>query len=224
MLAREGYALIATAGGLAVVLISVGFLLGGWWWTLAVLGIVLLGFVVWSFRDPLRTAPGEAHDLLLAPADGKVVELTTENEPLYLKGPSQRVSISLSPLNVQVNRSPVSGTVEYERYVPGDRSEVGVRHASGTRVLFKQVAGAAARRIVYDAPVGKTLVAGERYGVARFGSRMDVTVPPHVELDVRLGQLTVAGETVIGRIPGPPPETPDPDFARVAAGRAGEVA
>lgn len=234
MLAREGYALIGSAAGLALVLTLAAIVLGGWVWALAVLGLIVFGFVVWFFRDPARTSPGDAAALILAPADGKVVELVTEEEPLYLGGPAQRVSIFLSPLNVHVNRSPVDGVVEFERYVPGDylvawhpkasekneRSEVGVRHPSGTKVLFKQIAGAVARRIVYDAPVGKTLRAGERYGIVKFGSRMDVIVPPHAHLDVRLGQRTVAGETVIGRIPAGAPEETDAVAATVAEAKA----
>lgn len=231
MLAREGTALIASAAGLAVVLVAVGALFGGAAWALAVFGLVVFGFVVWFFRDPPRTSPTGVPGILLAPADGKVVEIVTEAEPLYLQGPAQRVSIFLSPLNVHVNRSPADGVVEFERYVPGEylvawhpkasekneRSEVGIRHPSGTRILFKQIAGAVARRIVYDAPVGKVLKAGERYGIVKFGSRMDVVVPPHVHLTVTLGQRTVAGETVIGEIPGGPPTAEDEVFAAEAA-------
>ena len=215
LLAREGYPLIAVAAVLAAVLVAIGAALGGWGWVLVVLGIAGVGFTVWFFRDPWRTPPEGAGELLLAPADGRVVELVTEHEPLYLKGAAQRVSIFLSPLNVHVNRSPAEGTVEFERYVPGEylvawhpkasekneRSEVGIRHPSGVPVLFKQIAGAVARRIVYDAPVGKHFKAGERYGIVKFGSRMDVLVPPHIELDVQIGQRVTAGETIIGRLP-----------------------
>ena len=237
VLAREGYSLIAAAAGLALVLISVGLLVGGWTWGLAGVGLLLLAFVVWFFRDPVRTSPEDAAYLLLAPADGKVVEIVTEDEPLYLKGPSQRVSIFLSPLNVHVNRSPADGVVEYERYVPGEylvawhpkasekneRSEVGLRHPTGTRVLFKQIAGAVARRIVYDAPVGKRMKAGERYGIVKFGSRMDIAVPPHVTLDVTLGQRTVAGETVIGHFRAEDRASSDPVLEAVAEAKAGAL-
>ena len=217
MLAPEGYRLITGAATIAVVLIALGFLFGSWAWTLALLGVVLLGFTIWFFRDPVRTVPPEAAagGLLLAPADGKVVEIVMENEPLYLKGPAQRVSIFLSPLNVHVNRAPCDGTVEFTRYVPGEylvawhpkasekneRSEIGVRHPSGTPVMFKQIAGAVARRIVFYLKDGDRVKAGDRFGIVKFGSRMDIIVPPDVQLDVRLGQMTTAGETVIGRLP-----------------------
>lgn len=223
MLAREGHVLTAAAGGLATLFIAAGFLWGGGGWAIAMLGTVLLGAVVWSFRDPL-----------LAPADG-VVEIVVEEEPLYLGGPSQPLSIALSPLDVSVNRSPITVAVEYERSVQWGssgtrpprasdrtvRSEVGVRHASGTHVLFKQVAGAGPKRISYRTPVGSRLAAGERYGTAPFGSRMDVAVPPHVHLDVTPGQRTVAGETVLSRIPGAPSEAPTPAPAGATAPPAG---
>ena len=221
MFAPEGTRLIVAATLLGAALAVVGLLIGGWGWILVVLGVLAAGFTLWFFRDPHRTPPPGAAELLLAPADGKVVEIVEEHEPLYLDGPSRRISIFLSPLNVHVNRSPATGTVEFERYVPGDylvawhpkasekneRSEIGLRHTSGVPVLFKQIAGAVARRIVYDAPVGKRMAAGERFGIVKFGSRMDIAVPPHVEIDVEIGQRTVAGETVIGRLPSSAPGT-----------------
>ena len=215
MFAPEGTRLIASVALLGAALVVTGLLVGGWGVGLVVLGALGAGFTLWFFRDPLRTPPPGADVLLLAPADGKVVEIADEHEPLYIRGPSQRVSIFLSPFDVHVNRSPATGTVEYERYVPGEhlvgwhpkasekneRSEVGLRHVTGAPVLFRQIAGVVARRIVCDAPVGRRLSAGERYGIIMFGSRMDVVVPPHVELEVAVGQRTVAGETVIGRLP-----------------------
>ncbi len=212
MFAPEGRGLIFGAALLAVATLMPALGIGGAWWALAAVGVLAFGFTVWFFRDPPRTPPEDASGLLLAPADGTVVEIVTEHEPHFLKGPSQRVSIFLSPLNVHVNRSPADGVVEYQRYVPGEylvawhpkasekneRSEVGIRHPSGARVLFKQIAGAVARRIVFEAPEGHTFRAGERYGIVKFGSRMDIAVPPHVALDVAIGQKTVAGETVIG--------------------------
>jgi phosphatidylserine decarboxylase len=237
VLAREGYRLITGAAGLAVVLIGLGSVLGGWGWALALVGAVVLGFTLWFFRDPPRVPPAgaAAGGLLLAPADGKVVELVVEEEPLYLQGPAQRVSIFLSPLNVHVNRAPCDGAVEFVRYVPGEylvawhpkasekneRSEIGVRHPSGTPVLFKQIAGAVARRIVFYLKVGDRVRAGERFGIVKFGSRMDVIVPPDVVLDVRLGQRTVAGVTVIGRLPARESGAVPAEDRAVAAARAG---
>jgi len=216
--AREGYPLIAGAGALAVALVLVGLLLPALWrGVLFALAALVFGFTLYFFRDPARTPPPEAAGgtLLLAPADGKVVQVIDVDEPLYLKGPARQVSIFLSPLNVHVNRVPADGVIEYVRYVPGDylvawhpkasekneRSEIGLRHPSGTKILFKQIAGAVARRIVYHLSVGDTVKAGERFGLVKFGSRMDVLVPPGTPLDVAVGDRVTAGETILGRIP-----------------------
>jgi phosphatidylserine decarboxylase len=220
MFAREGYALIAGSAviGLIVVASALWFL-DAWMvrGPVLVLGVGVFAFTAYFFRDPDRSPPGSALEgaTFLAPADGKVVEVVEEEEPLYLGGPSKRVSIFLSPLNVHVNRVPSNGVVEYVRYVPGDylvawhpkasekneRSEIGMRHESGTPILFKQIAGAVARRIVYHVKEGDAVTAGERFGIVKFGSRMDVHVPPHVPLDVEVGQTVRAGETVIGAFP-----------------------
>ncbi|MEM6782981.1 MAG: phosphatidylserine decarboxylase family protein [Bacteroidota bacterium] len=215
MLAPEGYALIGGAFLVALLLTALGAFLGGLGWVLAMLGALVLGFTVWFFRDPVRTPPPDTTTLLLAPADGKVLEIVDEDEPLYLDGPGRRLSIFLSPLNVHVNRIPADGTIEYAAYFPGEylvawhpkasekneRSSVGLVHPSGTKVLFKQIAGAVARRIVFYATPGDPYRAGDRYGIVKFGSRMDVIVPPHVTFDVAIGDRVTAGETVIGRLP-----------------------
>lgn len=216
MIAREGYTIIAVTAVLAVALVALGTWWGGWGRpAAAVVAVGMLGFTLYFFRDPARTPPAAAveGDLLVAPADGRVVEVVEEPEPLYLDGPAQRVSIFLSPLDVHVNRIPATGTVEYVRYRPGDylvawhpkasekneRSEIGLRHANGTRVLFKQIAGAVARRIVYHVQQGDAVTAGDRFGIVKFGSRMDVLVPLHVALQVEEGETVRAGETVLGR-------------------------
>lgn len=218
MFAREGYVLIGVAAVMALLLVVIGLQLSMLWRIiLFALAAAVLGFTLYFFRDPERTIPPEAADglLVLAPADGKVVVVDEDtHDPLYLKGPAKQVSIFLSPLNVHVNRIPVDGVVEYVNYVPGDylvawhpkasekneRSEIGVRHPSGARVLFKQIAGAVARRIVYRVEEGDTVVAGERFGIVKFGSRMDILVPPSVMLNVKEGAFVSAGESVLGWI------------------------
>ncbi len=211
-LAPEGYPLIGTATSIAVLLSVGGIVLGGLGLVLVVIGVFVLGFTVWFFRDPIRVPPEDTSELLLAPADGKVLEVVDEFEPLYIKGPARRLSIFLSPLNVHVNRIPADGIVEFDRYVPGEylvawhpkasekneRSEIGLRHPNGTPVLFKQIAGAVARRIVYYSRPGDQVKAGDRFGIVKFGSRMDVLVPPHIEFDVEIGQTVRGGVTVIG--------------------------
>ena len=219
MFAPEGYLIIAAACILSAALAVGGlFLSTPWAFLLYAAAVGLVAFTLYFFRDPRRTPPVEAAEgrLLLAPADGKIVAAGVEvDEPLYIEGPAKRVSIFLSPLNVHVNRVPADGVVEYENYVPGDylvawhpkahekneRSEIGLRHPSGTKVTFKQIAGAMARRIVYHLAVGDEVRAGDRFGIVKFGSRMDVLVPPHVELDVEEGQRVKAGLTVLGRLP-----------------------
>ena len=214
VIAPEGLRLVLGATIVSAALVAVAVVAGGWLWLPALVAALGLVFTLWFFRDPPRRPPAGA-DLLLAPADGRVLEVVDEEEPLYLVGPARRVSIFLSPLNVHVNRAPCAGVVEYVRYVPGEylvawhpkasdkneRSEIGVRHPSGVPVLFKQIAGAVARRIVFHIGEGDTVTAGQRFGIVKFGSRMDVLVPPGVALDVAAGDRVVAGETVIGRIP-----------------------
>ena len=217
MFAKEGYALIGAAAALAAVLSALGGyvdgILGG---VLIGAGVLALAFTMYFFRDPERTPPAEAAQpgIVLVPADGKVVVIQDIDEPLYLKGPAKQVSIFLSPLNVHVNRNPISGVVEYDNYVPGDylvawhpkaselneRSQLGVRHESGARVLYKQIAGAVARRIVYHIKVGDAVTAGERFGIVKFGSRMDILMPPDTEVLVAMGQTVKAGETLLARL------------------------
>ncbi|MCB0717291.1 MAG: phosphatidylserine decarboxylase family protein [Bacteroidetes bacterium] len=220
MLAPEGYPII---GFVAIVALAIAIgasrLPGPWGIPLYVFAFCAVAFALWFFRDPARTAPEGASKLLLAPADGKVIIVDEiEEEPLYLKSPAKQVSIFLSPLNVHVNRSPATGVIEYDEYVAGqylvawhpksselnERSQLGLLHESGRRILFKQIAGAVARRVVYHVTVGDSLEAGERFGIVRFGSRMDILVPTDVVLSVQPGDRVVAGETVIGHIPDTP--------------------
>lgn len=217
-LAPEGLRLILGATAVAVVLIIAGWWLGGAiGWILGAIGVLALGFTVWFFRDPNRVPPQNAAELVLAPADGKVIEIVEEHDDIYLKAPVRRISIFLSPLNVHVNRTPISGTVEFVNYFSGEylvawhpkasekneRSEVGMRHPNGTPVLFKQIAGAVARRIVCYAKVGDDFAAGERFGIVKFGSRMDVIMPPEVPIVAKVGDRVVAGETILARFSDP---------------------
>ena len=230
MIAKEGYTLVAIACVLALALVLIGLRVPPVGRVFLFVGAAfVLGFTLYFFRDPQRTPPDGAGDLLLAPADGKVVVVEEVEEPLYLKGRARQISIFLSPLNVHVNRAPTDGVVEYDNYVSGDylvawhpkasekneRSQLGMRHPSGTRILFKQIAGAVARRVVYHITVGDTLRAGQRFGIVKFGSRMDVLVPLEVPIAVKVGDRVRAGETVLGHLPV---------AARVEAGDVEEAA
>ncbi|MBP1691062.1 MAG: psd [Bacteroidetes bacterium] len=177
------------------------------------LAVSALVFTLYFFRDPDRRPPG-GEDLVLAPADGTIVLIQQTQEAEYLGGEATQVSIFMSPLNVHVNRWPLSGTVRYFRHVPGEyivamdeksslrneRTLIGLETGRG-KVLFKQIAGFIARRIVAPIKEGDTAVRGERFGMIKFGSRVDVLLPRGAELRVKIGDHTVAGETVLAQMP-----------------------
>ncbi len=179
---------------------------------IGVLALLLL-FTLYFFRDPERTSP-RGDNLVVSPADGEVVAISPLREEEYLKKDAVQVSIFMSPLNVHVNRFPLSGIVGFYRHVPGEylvafdeksslrneRTVIGIENAR-SRVLFKQVAGFIARRIVAQVKVGDSAVAGERFGMIKFGSRVDVIVPREAAIQVKLGEKTVAGETVLALLP-----------------------
>ena len=168
---------------------------------------------IFFFRDPDRNAPDD-ENLIISPADGKVVFVKEVEEEVYIKGNATQISIFLSPLNVHVNRNPVSGSLEYVKYHPGEylmawtehaselneRADFGVLHPSQTKIFFRQITGFLARRIVYNIKEGDQLKAGERFGIMKFGSRMDVVVPANVDVKVSAGDTTRAGESIIGVI------------------------
>ncbi|MDC1068537.1 phosphatidylserine decarboxylase [Candidatus Kapabacteria bacterium] len=180
------------------------------------LGVLLIVFTFVFFRDPDRIIPDiakEDQSVLLSPADGKVVEIVNEIENEYIKDSVTRVSIFLSPLNVHVNRSPASGVVKFLKYKKGEflpayvpksselneQSKIGVENEYG-KVFFKQITGMVARRIVYDIKEGDTLNSGDKFGMMKFSSRMDVSFSPNTKLDIKVGDKVVGGETVIGKL------------------------
>jgi len=171
--------------------------------------VLLLVFVLNFFRDPDRVTP-QGENIVISPADGKVVLIKDVDESEFLKGKGVQISIFMSPLNVHVNRFPISGTVAYFKHIPGEylvameeksssrneRTHIGIENGR-THVLFKQIAGFVARRIVAPINVGDKAVAGERFGMIRFGSRVDVIVPRGSDIKVKLGDKAVAGETIL---------------------------
>lgn len=188
------------------------FFMGEWYTdTVLVLSVIFFILIVQFFRDPHRETP-VGDDLIIAPADGKVVVIEEVDEPEYLKTKSRQISIFMSPVNVHVNRYPTSGKVLYEKYHPGkylvawhpksstenERTTVVVEHPKG-QVLFRQIAGALAKRIVNYAKVGHVAKAGAEYGFIKFGSRIDIYLPLECVINVELNQKTVGGETVIAR-------------------------
>lgn len=173
---------------------------------------VLTIFMAFFFRDPERKIP-EGKGIFVSPADGKVILIKDVYEKDYLKSDTKEISIFMSPLNVHVNRAPCDGNVSVVRYSPGKfmaaykasasiRNEniVMVLDGKEGRVLVRQVAGFIARRAVCKAKVGDLLRRGERYGIIKFGSRLDVYLPQNAKIKVKLGDKVKAGETIIGEI------------------------
>jgi phosphatidylserine decarboxylase len=200
-IAREGWPFILPLFGLAVLGLAL-MPVGGWFF------LALTGFVAYFFRDPERSIP-TGSGLLLAPADGKIVTVSSlQNDPIQPSG--TLVSIFLSVFDVHINRAPMSGTVEGVRYQPGkflpafrsDASDLNEQNmvtlqAGETRVVIKQIAGVLARRIVCRAKAGDTLRPGERFGLIRFGSRVDLLIPPGFAVYARPGQHVRGGESVL---------------------------
>ena len=184
---------------------------GRWVWAVEV-PVILIGlWLLVFFRDPARTGPrGDRY--VIAPADGKIVDVRVVDEPMYLKAEATRISIFMSVFDVHVNRYPVTGTVEFTRYNPGrflhaasdkasldnEQSSIGVRGARGP-VLVRQIAGLIARRIVTDGAPGDRATQGARLGMIRFGSRVDVFLPAAARPAVRVavGDRVQAGATVL---------------------------
>lgn len=200
-IAREGYPFL---------LISLLLTLAGayWFWPLGVaFGIGFL-FCLNFFRDPARTPPDRA-DLLVSPADGTVLKIESFDSGPYLQEAHRKVSIFMSPFNVHVNRIPCDGEVEEVRYFPGkffvasldkaslenERNAVILKTPRGKRVAFTQIAGLVARRIVCYLREATPVTRGERYGMIRFGSRMEVCLPTEWEILVAPGDKVHAGET-----------------------------
>jgi len=183
-------------------------------YTILVIGAVFTLLVLNFFRDPERVVPA-GDGLVIAPADGKIISIGRVVEPDFIRGEALQVCIFMSPLDVHVNRYPVSGRVGYFRHIAGkfvpafkdkaselnERTVIGIEHEAG-KFLFKQIAGSLARRIVADISVGTPAVAGERFGMIRFGSRVDVLMPVTAAVSVKVNDRAVAGETILATLPG----------------------
>lgn len=183
-----------------IIVLWLGYLLS------AFLLIVILQF----FRNPSRNIVINDNNII-APADGKVVVIEEVTETEYFNDKRLQISIFMSPINVHVNRYPLSGVVKYSKYHPGlflvawhpksstdnERTTVVVEHKNGAKVLFRQIAGALARRIVKYAKEGDTAVQGNEFGFIKFGSRVDILLPTNIKVKVNLEQKVRGGETVI---------------------------
>lgn len=202
---RDGYwyglSLLAVAAALAA-------LTHTWWWAILPLGFA--AFFLWFFRDPARLIPS-GEGLVVSPADGKVTSVETVMTPA---GERTRISIFLSVFNVHVNRAPVAGVVREVRYQKGafvnamdaasaDRNEQNIcvmEAADGSEIVFKQIAGLLARRIVFRPSVGEQLGRGQKVGLIKFGSRTDLLLPARSEVRVAVGAVVKGGSTVLAHL------------------------
>ena len=202
-LAKDGFIFI-----LPLLIITVLMFLISFYWATAIFGLGFL-FVTWFFRDPERRIPNEPN-AIVSPADGKITEIVTENEPINGKL-CKRVTIFLSVFNVHVNRVPIEGTIEDIRYNPGkflaafnpkasmDNEQNLILINNGrTHIFVKQIAGLIARRIVCWPKKGDYYESGQRYGLIRFGSRVDILLPENTKLSVACGDKVSGGKSIIG--------------------------
>jgi phosphatidylserine decarboxylase len=213
MITRYGYDVYFTIAAVCVVIIVLALLFvepKSYRYSLILVSIAVLGFTTNFFRDPERVTPSD-NALIIAPADGKVVVVKKIIDKEFFDAEVWQISIFMSPLNVHVNRNPISGVVKHTRYVKGEyfaafedkaseRNEQMIVGLEGTKgkVMFKQIAGFIARRIVCPLKPGDTVHVGERFGMIKFGSRVDVFLPVSAKVRTNIGDVTRAGETVLG--------------------------
>jgi phosphatidylserine decarboxylase len=216
---REGY-LIMAVGLLTLSAVQVGnfmlWTLTGWFWLFLVLtlGVLVMAYlIIQFFRVPSRTCMYTDTDVL-CPADGKVVVIEEVHDNEYFNDKRIQVSIFMSPMNVHVNYNPISGIVKYVKYHPGlflvawhpksstdnERTTVVVEHGSGKEVLFRQIAGAVARRICYYVQEGQCVRTGEEFGFIKFGSRVDVLLPVDCKINVKIGDKVKAKLTKLAEL------------------------
>ncbi len=208
IIALEGLPVVAALVAVAALFWALG------WYKAAAVAAALSVFSLWFFRNPERTAPA-GENLVIAPADGRVVFVGEVTEERYIMDRALKVSIFMNVFNVHVNRAPESGTIKSITYNPGkfisadrdkasmdnEQNAIVMESVSGRKIGFVQIAGLVARRIVCWVRPGDTVSRGERFGLIMFGSRVDVYMPPGTEARVAVGDRTKAGETVIGVMP-----------------------
>jgi phosphatidylserine decarboxylase len=205
--APEGWLFI-----IPVLIFTAAALLLQWWTAAIVLGFLAL-FLINFFRDPHR-AGSERHVDVLSPADGTVVQIKDVADGEVWPGLTKQVSIFMSVFDVHVNRAPITGRIVHYRYNPGkkiaafaekssmenEQNLVVIEDAHGGRVAFKQIAGLLARRIVFDKKEGDEVIRGERIGMIKFGSRVDIFFQPSATLKVKMREKVKVGLTIIGEI------------------------
>jgi len=205
----EGYRFVAIFAAISLLLFWI-------WSPLGWIGVILTGWCAYFFRDPARVPP-EGDGLVVSPADGVVSQIVEAQAPSDLglgDKRFRRISVFMNVFNCHVNRAPVAGRIEHIGYRPGkffnasldkasednERNAVVLERPDGTEIIVVQIAGLVARRIVCTVEEGDHIGLGVRFGMIRFGSRLDVYLPPDAEISVRVGQTMVAGETVLARL------------------------
>ncbi|MGK0389110.1 MAG: phosphatidylserine decarboxylase [Maribacter sp.] len=215
MLHKEGTPTILITCAIVAILMTLGYYKAADWLfiVLGVLSLVLLVLVLQFFRNPTRKVPELNDNVVYCPADGKVVVIEETQETEYLKDKRIQVSIFMSPLNVHVNRNPISGTVKYSKYHPGkylvawhpksstenERTTVVIDNGKH-QILFRQIAGALARRIVNYLKVGDKVTQGEDMGFIKLGSRVDVYLPLDAEVKVKIDDMVKGNLTVLAHL------------------------
>ena len=211
MITKDGYKIIFYTGLLEVLLIAAAYFFPSvfLWGVTGVIGVLFV-FHFFFFRDPQRNTTAAANQIV-SPADGTIIKIDEIEEPVYLKEKVQRVAIFMSVFNVHVNRNPVNGTVEFLEHKNGqflaafadkalavnERTEIGVNTKFG-KMFFVQIAGLIARRIVCHLQIGDTMKTGERFGMIKYSSRVDLFLPLSAKIKVSLKDKVVAGKTIIG--------------------------
>lgn len=211
MFTKYGYSTIGIVSIISFLLIVLGIFLNNniARISLFVLAFILISFTLYFFRDPDRIPPAK-ENIIVSPADGRVLFVKEVIDNKFINDKANQISIFMSPLNVHVNRIPISGTVEYFDYIEGryvaafedkaselnERTEIGITNKNG-KIFFTQVAGFVARRIVNELNMGEDVKIGERFGMIKFGSRVDVVAPLNWKPNVKKDESVTAGETIL---------------------------
>ena len=211
MITKYGYSTLGVVAIIAFILIVISFFVQNNFLKaiLIILPIIFLILAINFFRDPERVTP-DKDNIVVSPADGKVIIIKDFEDKKFVNGPAKQISIFMSPLNVHVNRIPIDGLITYVKYHQGDyimafedkaserneRAEFGIESKYG-KVFFTQVAGFIARRIVYEIQEGDSVKIGKRFGMIKFGSRVDVIVSSDWKINVAMNQIAKAGETIL---------------------------
>lgn len=212
---REGKETISIASIVLAVVVLASSYLGNWGLLISIPFFVIYCLILWFFRVPKRTIL-EHRENIVAPVDGKVVVIKEVEEPEFLNSKALQISIFMSPLNVHICRYPVTGKVIYKKYHKGkylmawneksstdnERTTVAVETLTNHKIVFRQIAGYVARRIVFYCNENDTAKAGHEFGFIKFGSRMDIFLPLDTEIKCKIGDITTGGIDVIAKLKG----------------------